>query len=216
MFASFAGLSSLKSYCRPTAGIRTGDNDSFLRYAWEVSFSKVGTSVSDRESAKQSGCKWFPANKGGLFRKWYGNLEYVIDWENDGAKLSAFPGCDNAGVRFFFRPGVTWGTISSGPLSTRYCFAGVISEHCGSMCFSESNDVLLCAAGLLNSSVSGSFHQFLSPTLAFREAAIGNTPFDKRIVSSEVTSLVSMCIDFSRADYASFETSWEFKRHPLL
>lgn len=213
---AFSTRDGLRSYVRPTAGIRTGDNDRFLRFAWEVSFAKIGTHLHDRIQAKESGCKWFPANKGGLYRKWFGNLDYVINWENDGEVLSSFPGCDNAGVKFFFRAGVTWGTISSGSLSVRYCDPGVISEHCGSMCFSESNDVLLCVAGLLNSSVSDAFHQFLSPTLAFREAAIGNTPLDERGICPEVSTIVNQCIKVSKNDWDSFETSWDFKRHPLV
>lgn len=213
---AFSIREGLRSYARPTAGIRTGDNDRFLRFAWEVSFEKVGIHLRDRAQAKESGCKWFPANKGGLYRKWFGNLDYVINWENDGEELSSFPGCDNAGVKFFFRAGVTWGTISSGSLSVRYCDPGVISEHCGSMCFSESNDVLLCVVGLLNSSVSDAFHQFLSPTLAFREAAIGNTPLDERGVCPEVSSIVNQCIEESKIDWDSFETSWDFKHHPLV
>lgn len=213
---AFSTRDGLRSYARPTAGIRTGDNDRFLRFAWEVSFKKIGTHLHDRIQAKESGCKWFPANKGGLYRKWFGNLDYVIYWENDGEALSSFPGCDNAGVKFFFRAGVTWGTISSGSLSVRYCDPGVISEHCGSMCFSESNDVLLCIAGLLNSSVSDAFHQFLSPTLAFREAAIGNTPLDERGICPEVSTTVNQCIKESKNDWDSFETSWDFKRHPLV
>lgn len=213
---AFSIREGLRSYARPTAGIRTGDNDRFLRFAWEVSFEKVGIHLRDRAQAKESGCKWFPANKGGLYRKWFGNLDYVINWENDGEELSSFPGCDNAGVKFFFRAGVTWGTISSGSLSVRYCDPGVISEHCGSMCFSESNDVLLCVVGLLNSSVSDAFHQFLSPTLAFREAAIGNTPLDERGVCPEVSSIVNQCIEESKIDWDSFETSWDFKHRPLV
>lgn len=213
---AFSTRDGLRSYVRPTAGIRTGDNDRFLRFAWEVSFAKIGTHLHDRIQAKESGCKWFPANKGGLYRKWFGNLDYVVNWENDGEVLSSFPGCDNAGVKFFFRAGVTWGTISSGSLSVRYCDPGVISEHCGSMCFSESNDVLLCVAGLLNSSVSDAFHQFLSPTLAFREAAIGNTPLDERGICPEVSTIVNQCIKVSKNDWDSFETSWDFKRHPLV
>lgn len=213
---AFSIREGLRSYARPTAGIRTGDNDRFLRFAWEVSFEKVGIHLRDRAQAKESGCKWFPANKGGLYRKWFGNLDYVINWENDGEELSSFPGCDNAGVKFFFRAGVTWGTISSGSLSVRYCDPGVISEHCGSMCFSESNDVLLFVVGLLNSSVSDAFHQFLSPTLAFREAAIGNTPLDERGVCPEVSSIVNQCIEESKIDWDSFETSWDFKHHPLV
>lgn len=213
---AFSIREGLRSYARPTAGIRTGDNDRFLRFAWEVSFEKVGIHLRDRAQAKESGCKWFPANKGGLYRKWFGNLDYVINWENDGEELSSFSGCDNAGVKFFFRAGVTWGTISSGSLSVRYCDPGVISEHCGSMCFSESNDVLLCVVGLLNSSVSDAFHQFLSPTLAFREAAIGNTPLDERGVCPEVSSIVNQCIEESKIDWDSFETSWDFKHHPLV
>lgn len=98
---AFSIREGLRSYARPTAGIRTGDNDRFLRFAWEVSFEKVGIHLRDRAQAKESGCKWFPANKGGLYRKWFGNLDYVINWENDGEELSSFPGCDNAGVKFF-------------------------------------------------------------------------------------------------------------------
>ena len=117
---------------------------------------------------------------------------------------------------YFFKPGITWGTISSGPLAVRYSFAGCISEHCGSMCFSESNEIPYYLLALLNSSVSGIFHQFLSPTLSYRESSIGSTPcvFDDH---EDATVFLSLeCVTLSKSDYDSFETSWDFKRHPLV
>ena len=100
--SAFSTASSLRKYARPTAGIRTGDNDQFLRQIWEVSFSKVGIGFPSRQAAVDSRKKWFPTHKGGFYRKWYGNLDYIINWENDGEVLSSFPGCDNAGVNYFF------------------------------------------------------------------------------------------------------------------
>lgn len=215
-FASFKKYPALKTVARPTAGIRTGDNERFLRFLWEVSRGKCAFTCATRDEAKNTGAKWFPCHKGGGYRKWYGNCEYLINWENDGAELSNFSGCDNAGVKFFFRSGISWGTISSANLSLRYSFPGMISEHCGSMCFTENHADIVCCMALLNSTVSDSIHSLLSPGLSFREAAIGNTPLCFGGMEAEISSLSDECVMLSKADWDAFETSWSFKRHPLM
>ena len=215
-FASFKKYPALKTVARPTAGIRTGDNERFLRLLWEVDRGKCAFTCTSRDEAKNTGAKWFPCHKGGGYRKWYGNCEYLINWENDGAELSNFSGCDNAGVKFFFRPGISWGTISSANLSLRYSFPGMISEHCGSMCFTENHIDIVCCMALLNSSVSDSIHSLLSPGLSFREAAIGNTPLCFGGMEAKISSLSDECVTLSKADWDAYETAWDFKKHPLI
>ena len=213
---AFVAFPPLRDTAKPTAGIRTGDNERFLRYMWEVSRNRCNFNSPDRQQAALSKAKWFPCHKGGGFRKWYGNYEYLINWENDGRELSAYAGCDNAGVRYFFKSGLSWGTISSANLSVRYSYPGMISEHCGSMCFASSNEDVLCCAALLNSSVSNKIHEILSPTLSFREASIGNTPLCFGAYKEQIALLSNQCISIAKQDWDLFENSWDFKHHPLI
>ena len=216
MIQAFKAFAPLKQIARPTAGIRTGDNERFLRYVWEVEKKKSNFNSPNRNEARACGAKWFPCHKGGGFRKWYGNVDYLINWEDDGRELSSFPGCDNAGIRYFFSPGISWGTISSANLSVRYSFAGMISEHCGSMCFANDNSDLLCCMALLNSSVSDLIHSILSPTLSFREASIGNTPASFDNEKRRIAEIAAENVEVAKKDWDSFETSWDFERHPLV
>ena len=213
---AFIAFPPLRDTAKPTAGIRTGNNERFLRYTWEVSINRCNFNSPDRQQAALSKAKWFPCHKGGGFRKWYGNYEYLINWEDDGRELSAYAGCDNAGVRYFFRSGLSWGTISSANLSVRYSYPGMISEHCGSMCFASSNEDVLCCAALLNSSVSDKIHEILSPTLSFREASIGNTPLCFGSRREQIALLSNQCVSIAKQDWDLFENSWDFKHHPLI
>lgn len=213
---AFASGQPLETRCRPTAGIRTGNNDLFLRLWWEISNASFNVTAFSRDEAAASKARWFPCAKGGGYRKWYGNLEYTIDWENDGERLREYPGCDKAGVPYFFQEGVSWSTIASGSPSFRLLPSGCISEHCGSAFFSNDHSAILFEAALQNSSVGNKIYSVLSPGLSVREAAVGRVPLLEAPTKRDAESLVEQCIGLSKADWDSQETSWDFKHHPLV
>lgn len=212
----------LRSVARPRQGLVTGCNDAFLRVWWEPALSAQLFNASSRLEASESGKKWFPANKGGSFRKWYGNRGYIVNWRNDGEDIKAFID-DNGRQRsrpqnadYYFQEGITWGTTSSAELSMRYVPAGSISEHKGSMCFSSVHTDLLLVLGLCNSSLVKRLLKVLAPTIDFGEGALGSLPVVEQIKEvSELPDLINDCICISKVDYDSFETSWDFGWHPL-
>ena len=220
--AAFSGNPSLASVSSPRQGLVTGDNNAFLRLWWEVSISKTNYSCSSREESVLSGDKWFPCNKGGGFRRWYGFHEYLIDWENDGRKLRNF--FDKEGklrsrpqnIEYCFKSGCTWGTISTALLSMRYSPGGFISEHAGSMIYSsEDKNLDAFILGFTNSSIASSFLSILSPTLRFTEGPVGLLPLSYQ-PDMRISKLVDDCVCLTKKDWDAFEESWNYRRHPLV
>ena len=216
---------ALSSVARTRQGLASSDNNRFLKLWWEPSFIKIGFDMENAEIAKESKKKWFPCNKGGEFRKWYGNNVYVVNWENYGhemleyaAKLYGSPTRTIKNIAYYFQGGMTWGTITSGKLSMRHSPAGFIPEHAGGMIpllhWGEKEKYLL---GMMNSNTAMLFLSFLSPTLRFTEGPVGLVPilYEKKY-SSNVSYIVDVCESISVLDWDSFETSWDFQRHPLL
>lgn len=204
-------------------GLATGDNNRFLRLWYEVDNTKIGFGVSDRKESVASKKRWFPCNKGGSFRKWFGNNEYIVNWENDGFEVRNFKD-ENGKVRsrpqnmdYYFKDGITWSTISSGQLAMRNSPKGYMFETKGSVCFFKNEVDKYYTLGLVNTKVVCAILEFLCPTLDFHEGPIGKIPIvinqDKR---DEVGKAVKRDIALSKDDWDSFETSWDFKRHPLV
>lgn len=198
-------------------GLKTGENDRFLRLWHEVPLRSACLSGDN-----SSMTKWFPYNKGGFFRKWYGNRDYVVNWCDDGYEIKNFK--DSKGklrsrpqsLDYQFKEAVSWSLISSGVPAFRYSPAGSLFDAAGSSFFS-STDSLLYAQGLANSVVFTACASFLSSTLTFEVGQLGRYPFALDIANEEaVVHDVRHCLEISRSDYDSFETSWDFKRHPLL
>ncbi len=216
---------TLSSVARTRQGLASSDNNRFLKLWREPSFVKIGFGMKNAEIAKQSRRKWFPCNKGGEFRKWYGNNVYVVNWENDGkemleyaAKLYGSPTRTIKNIAYYFQGGMTWGTITSGKLSMRHSPVGFIPEHAGGMIpllhWGEKEEYLL---GMMNSNTAMLFLSFLSPTLRFTEGPVGLVPilYDKRYCGN-IAHIVKNCESDSILDWDSFETSWDFRHHPLL
>lgn len=211
----------LSAVCKPAQGLATADNGRFLREWFEVGIDKVGFGFKDRESAQRSGLKWFPYNKGGSFRKWYGNNEYFVNWEDDGKEIRNFTD-ENGEVRsrpqndsFYFRDAITWTFISSSNFGLRYTPTGFLFDVAGSSCFpSEKNKQQIL--GLLASSLTPRFLAIQNPTLNFQVGNIANIPvidlFDKEYIISIVNDLIHL----SQADWDSYERSWDFKTLPLI
>src|SRR5699024_1729563 len=147
----------------PKTGVTTGNNDVFLKLWYEVEKEQIGT-------------KWFFLNKGGSFRKWYGNNDYVIDWENNGENIKNFPGSTIRNEEYYFKEGVTWSKISSGHLGARYSPSTNMFDAVGLTCFTNhivSNQYVL---GLLCSIVGNQFVKMINPTLSYTVGTIGAIP----------------------------------------
>ena len=212
----------LSEIAKPRQGLATSDNNRFLKQWWEVSISKVGFDVTDRQAAKESRRRWFPCQKGGPFRKWYGNHSIVVDWENDGAamielatKLYRSPTRTIKNMQFYFREGGTWSTISANSFAMRYSPAGFISETKGAVCFADDPDVLRSVIAYANSSTADYFLALSSPTLDFHEGPVGRLPFDPAVDSNTIAR-TQRCIEIARSDWDEQEESWDFRWSPLI
>ncbi|SDC56450.1 BREX-1 system adenine-specific DNA-methyltransferase PglX [Geotoga petraea] len=219
----FENSKKLSEFGDARQGLATSDNKRFLRLWHEVSKNNVGFGYENREQAKESGLKWFPYNKGGDFRKWYGNNDYIVNWENDGYEIRNF--FDDRGklrsrpqnTNYYFREGLTWSKISSSKISFRQKFNGNIFDVAGTTFFPDEN--ILYLNGVLNSKLSLNFLYFMSPTLNYEVGQIKNIPiiFPKNEETKEkIDEIVKENIEISKKDWDSFETSWDFKTHPIL
>lgn len=202
-------------YAETKQGFKTGNNDKFLKLWFEVSSDKLFLGEDKEEK------KWFPCNKGGNFRKWYGNKEYVVDWENDGYELINYK--DKKGkqlsrpqnLSYNFKTGLTWSTLSSGPISFRYSNQDMMFESKGSECFIKDDCLSIWKVqGYLNSIVCMYFLGALAPTVDYSEGSILKLPFIK-FDNDEVDRIVKRNVELSKEDWDSFELSWDFRLHPL-
>lgn len=212
--------------CTAVAGLQTGDNDKFLRLWFEVSIVNIKFDCKNTREALESKLKWFPYNKGGAFRKWYGNNEYVVNWENDGCEIKNF--YDKNGklrsrpqnTKYYFRESITWTATSSSYFGVRYSNNGFIFDVKGSSGFtkSEFKNIVL---GLLITKQTQYFLRFLNPTIETQTGNIGSLPVSDKIIQDDnqkkrINCCVNKCVEIERHDWDSFETSWDFKNSPIL
>lgn len=196
-------------------GLATADNECFLRQWFEVSADRSYMRARDREDAKASGARWFPHNKGGAFRKWWGNQDYVINWEGDGSELWDFrPRSVIRNPDCYFRPCVSWSTVASGDVSFRFFDSSSLFGHKGSAVFSESPTDLLKYLSFLNSAVVGTLAEYIAPTVMLEVGQVKNLPWIEP--DSFDPAGVERLIEIFRADWDSRETSWDFARPPYL
>ena len=216
---------NLSRYVDARNGMSTTDNNRFLRFWFECNFLKIGFCCRNAQEALVSKMKWFPYNKGGSFRRWYGNNDYVVNWENNGAEMKAFVkknyGSYSKELRSedrYFQQGITWSCLSSGKISMRVCNPGFIFDSKGSKAFVKSQEGIYNLTSYLNSCVAQMFLEILSPTLDYNNGNIEKLPyiladeFQDTIVKQKAKSNVTL----SEIDWDSFETSWGFKQHPLV
>lgn len=202
-------------------GITTGANETFLREWFEVPFIKIALNISSSKEAAISTKKWFLYNKGGSRRKWYGNNEFVVDWENNGFKLKTQT--DSFGKihsvlrspQYYFKECISWSKISSGDISFRYFPKGYIFDVAGCCAFFKKESNFYQIFAFLNSKIAQNILQILSPTLNYEVGHIASLPILPSIPDS-VVPVVQSNIAISREDWDAFETSWDFKRHPLI
>lgn len=221
-WVSYAGI---EAFCKnkkiddiesPRAGICTGSNDRYFRYWFEIEPTDIGCDFDNRESVlAQNRYKWFFHYKGGEFRRWYGNIDLVINYTTESLKdMEKNKGFRHDNRNYYFTQGITWSKLCSGNFSARTMIKSTMFDSTGTSIFppAEIKEYLL---GLLNSKVMLYLVQILNPTLAIYPNNIGNIPF-KVLSKDAVDNLVEKNIEISKQDWDSFETSWDFKRHPLV
>ena len=204
-------------------GMATSDNNRFLRLWYELLLTKENFNATDLRDAEQSNKKWFAYNKGGEYRKWYGNAEYVVNWENDGREMKAYTSTLTQGMNvrlksreYYFKECISWSKISSGNIAFRFYPEGFAFDVAG-CCIFDTGDYKNYFLGLLNSQLTVSLTKFLSPTLNYELDHLKKVPviIDEN-KASNVNSIVRLNIEISKEDWDSYETSWDFKRNPLV
>lgn len=206
---------------KPRQGLATGCNDLFIRQWYEVSNNKICYNAHSIAEAEETGKKWFPYNKGGEFRKWYGNNDYVVNWENNGFLIRNFKNAEGKlrsrpqNTQFYFKESISWSLISSGTVAFRYKPYGHIFDIAGMSCFADKHLMYLLA--LCNSPVALEALAVLAPTINFQAGDIANIPvvFDSTRINS-VEEIVNDNVSISKKDWDSFEISWDFRKHPLV
>ena len=208
-------------------GMTTTDNEKYLRLWFEVSMNSIGFNVYSREASIVSKKKWFPYQKGGEYRKWYGNNSYVVFYLDDGIEMvelvrKKYPRISDPEFiiknrNWYFKEGLTWSTLSTGSFGVRFVPAGFIFDAKGSMAFTKDKGSILCYIALLNSSIIANYLDVLAPTMDYNIIALKAIPYlMEGGYWEEVESRAKKCIDIAKKDWNCFENSWEFKHHPLI
>jgi hypothetical protein len=196
-------------------GLKTGDNDHFLRYWYEVSALNIKFDSSSIKEAHFTKCTWFPYNKGGSYRKWFGNNEFLLRFNVDSYSILLNQGNKLPSRQYYFQESITWTGISCGDFSARYSPPGFIFDGTGSCAFQKHLLNIHLLAGLLNSNVGALFLKTISPTISFEVGHIKRIPLNANI-DNLYTEVIKRLISISKLDWADYETSWDFNCIPLL
>lgn len=208
----------LRDIADPRQGMATGDNDKFVRIWSEVSFNNIGFDCSNRKTALESLKKWFPYNKGGGFRKWYGNHIFIVNWENDGSDLYKFrPKSVIRNPDYYFRECITWSLVGLvfGP---RYTPKGFLFDVGGSSAFPPT-DYMMYILAFMASKISSECLMSLNPTLNYQVGDIQRLPIKfstNTSIRNKINELTLENINISREDWDRQEKSWDFAKNPLI
>ena len=203
-------------------GMATSDNNRFLRLWSEVSYDRIFFNASSREDALSSKKKWFPYNKGGKFRRWYGNAEFVVNWENDGKELLSYaaslygsPTRTIKSLSEYFKPCISWSKISSSNIAMRYYPKGYIFDVAGCSIFSEDQQDLKHLLGYANTTMVKSFLTSISPTMNFEAGQVASLPIIKVDDYGNIDT-INQLIKTAKEDWDFAETSWDFRGLQIL
>jgi len=222
ILSAFINNISVAEISKGKSGQNTGDNERFLRLWYEVDIKNIGFSLHESYTGNQY--KWIPYNKGGEFRRWYGNYQYVVNWENDGEEIKAYAVIRNRGKHWsryiqnldcLYKEGITWSIVTASTFSMRYLPVGFICDYAGCSIFPEVdlNDYLLA---LFNTKYAEIVLKIINPTINYQPGNIGSVPYIyEEKYSNRISELVTANKAFSRTDWDSYETSWDFQSHPL-
>ena len=219
----FKNSISVGDVASPRQGLSTCNNDLFLRYWHEVDRQRLNLEATTRSEASESNARWFPYAKGGAFRRWYGNNEYVVDWKDDGRAIHEYnkvpmdyAGAPMRGKQFYFREGMTWTSLTIGEFSGRYCPSGFIFDAKGPILFPLDGFPLNVLIGLFNSKVASTFLKILAPTMDYNQGPVGRVPMAIGAeLQPEIEAHVETLISLSKEDWDLHEESWDFDRCSL-
>lgn len=222
MLEAFTKGDKLEKVAKPRQGLATADNNRFIREWWEVSQSKSKLTSDNAKDRKTSVCdKWFPYNKGGEYRKWYGNQDYVVNWEGDGEELRSFGTEDGGRLKsrpqntdFYFQSAVSWSNVSSGTPSFRYYPEGFIFSHVGDCLFPKNEldrDKLIA---ICNASVTGQLLAAMAPILHFEVGQVAKLPI-ANLLPGNWNLKIDNLIQNAKDDWNTQEVSWNFSK-PIL
>lgn len=224
--SNFDNLKKVCDYADGRIGLITGDGARFIKLWHEVANENIGFGMKNNQESIDSKKTWFPIQNGGGYRKWYGNLDSVVNWRDDGHDMK-FDNSLRGRVRshnyngdFAFQEGITWTTISTSRFSCRYADYGFIYDTAGPFCILKNAKNLYVLLGLLQSKITENYMAILNPTINFPPGYITALPFDLSLFSdntlAEINDLVKNCIINAKEDWDAYETSWDFQKHPLL
>ena len=223
LVSAFASGIRFKEVGDTRQGMATSDVNRFTRYWYEPSFASIGWDYTDLETTENGLHTWFPYIKGGSFRKWYGNEEYLVNWKYNGrdvkqyaAKLYKSYSRTIKNISEYLKPCISWGMVTSGDISVRFYPAGQIFDIAGCCCFSK-DDVRLYLLAFMNSKVANVCTKIINPTINMNVGDIANLPLLIDMSKKpEIDISTDICISISKSDWDSYETSWDFKRNPLV
>ena len=219
----FKDSKKLREIADAKVGLQTGENNVFLRMWYEVSHRNICFNAASANDAVQSGLKWFPYNKGGAYRKWYGNNDYIVNWQNDGWEIKHFVNAAGKlksrpqNTAFYFRPSITWSYNTTGLFNARIKRPGFIFDVSGVSLFIDDESTRKYILGLLCSSVALEITSMLNPTINMQVGDMQRVPVViDQTQKEQVVSLVDECISITAADWDDQEISWDFVSHPLV
>ena len=222
LISAFQDGRPLSAVCKPAQGLATADNGRFLRLWYEVCYYNITFDAKSCEDASTRATRWFPYNKGGSFRRWYGNYDYVVNWENDGyeikhnfnefGKLRSRP----QNTQYYFEQAITWSDVTSGTFAIRLRIPGSIHDVSGMSAFGDECKLKLIL-GILSTKISDYIFKILNPTINLQVGNFSNFPIlDFSDKTNEISKIVNDCLYLSKFDWDSYETSWDFIVHPLV
>jgi hypothetical protein len=203
---------SLDSIAYSFQGMITGDNNYYLRLWHEVSKKNTVINMKNSERSRYDNV-WVPYNKGGTFRRWYGNNEYLLRWVNQGKTLTRARTENSA---YYFREGVTWSFVTSGTFSCRFFPEGALWDVSGSSIFAIKSEPIAYICALMNSKVAQLFFDITNPTINYQVMNVIALPYKKDDRNIQISNIALKAIALSKHDWDAFETSWDFERHPLI
>lgn len=203
-------------YGEARVGLDTGNNDKYLRFFYEIDYKYIKFNATSQKELSESLSKYVPTTKGGTIRKWYGNLEYVIKFDNNSYNELLNSGNHLPSRQYYFREGICWSRISSSSIiALRFSHAGMIFNSASPTIFASNKEVLFFLMAFLQSKCTRYYLSVLSPTLNLQAGEIRNLPL-LYINSEKITYFVQDCVTISKSDWDAHETSWDFQRNELL
>lgn len=219
MASIFSSNKGIVNIVEAKQGLATGNNERFFRLNWEVEFKKINFHCKSLSNTLDSYFKWYPINKGGEFRKWYGNQSYIVNWHNNGNELTLYKGSVIRNPSFYFKESISWSDVTSSRNSFRYYPEGFLFDGSGHSAFPLENKDLITLLGYLNNNVVNSFTKLLNPTLHFHVGYFNLLPLPSMLFNrdnKQFKYIVENNIKISKIDWDIHETSWNFKAFPLF